>query len=84
MVSKSQHTVWCIARTREAKEAVDALRALLPAGLVGGGAGVEVGVEDDSDRTCLFVRSSFPAVPEVLAGDVCWPGEETIGSGAVH
>ena len=73
-----------VVRTLEAQETLLPLGALLPGGLVRGGAGVEAGVEDDSDRAGLLVGDALPAVPEVLAGDVCWPGEEAVSSGAVH
>ena len=52
--------------------------------LVWCGAGVELRIKDDSDRTGLFVRNSLATIPEVLTRDVGWPGEESIGSGTVN
>ena len=72
-----------VVRTLEPQETLLPLGALLPGGLVRRGAGVEAGVEDDADRAGLLVGDTFSAVPEVLAGDVCWPGKEPISSGAV-
>lgn len=73
-----------VVRTLEPQETLLPLGAFLPGGLVRCGAGVEAGVEDDSDRAGLLVGNAFSAVPEVLAGDVSWPGEEAVSSGAVH
>ena len=69
--------------TLEPEEALLALGALLPGGLVRRGASVEARVKYNPDRTGLLISSTLSAVPEVLARDVCWPGEESIGSGAV-
>ena len=72
-----------IVRTLEPQETLLPLRALLPGGLVRCGAGVEAGVEDDPHGAGLLVGDPFPAVPEVLTGDVGGPGEEAISTGAV-
>ena len=51
--------LWSVTRAAEPEEAVFALRALLPGGLVGGGAGVLVWVEDHSHWTGLLVSRAW-------------------------
>ena len=73
-----------IVRALEPQETLLPLRALLPGGLVRRGAGVEAGVEDDPHGAGLLVGDTFPAVPEVLTGDVGRPSKESVSSGTVY
>ena len=50
-----------VVRALEPQETLLPLRALLPGGLVRGGAGVEAGVEDDSHGAGLLIGSTCQA-----------------------